>query len=89
MGDTLRSKKIDMMNMTLKSTDGMLECMLFLRYGIQILIFDCFFVTATIGANDTIGPDANKEFLKGFLTRNNEQLVKMMKAEGPVNINYK
>jgi hypothetical protein len=44
---------------------------------------------ATIGADDTMASDANKNFLKGFLTKSNEQLVKLMKNEGPLHINYK
>ena len=44
---------------------------------------------ATIGADDTIVSDSNKQFLKSFLTKTNEQLVKAMKNEGPIHINYK
>ena len=44
---------------------------------------------ATIGADDTMASDANKNFLKSFLTKSNEQLVKLMKNEGPLHVNYK
>lgn len=56
---------------------------------ILFLIMFFFFFTATIGPDDTIVSDANKQFLKSFLTKSNEHLVKMMKNEGPVHINYK
>ena len=42
-----------------------------------------------MGADDTITSDANKNFLKGFLTKSNEQLVKQMKNEGPLTVHYK
>ena len=71
LGDTLKSKKVDMMNMTIKANEA-----------------PVYSLESTLGPNDTIGPDA-KEFLKSMLTKNNEHLVKLMKAEGPISISYK
>jgi hypothetical protein len=44
---------------------------------------------ATIGADETMASDANKQFLKTFLNKSNENLVKLMKNEGPLHINFK
>lgn len=48
------------------------------------------FLESTIGADETIASDSNnKQFLKSILTKNNEELVKAMKSEGPLQITYK
>ena len=91
--ETTKNKKSDM-NLTLKSTD-FLECK-----KIKFYINNCkkniwkknylfLFDIATIGADETMASDANKQFLKTFLNKSNESLVKLMKNEGPLHINFK
>lgn len=77
--------------MTIKSND-FLECIkpnFCLIFFFKTLLIITNKIKATIGPDDTIVSDANKQFLKSFLTKSNESLVKMMKNEGPVHINYK
>ena len=78
------------MNMTIKSND-FLECIkpnFCLTVSLKLLMITNK-IKAMIGPDDPIVSDANKQFLKSFLTKSNESLVKMMKNEGPVHINYK